>query len=241
MNQSRFAILSEEFNQHESNKNNLQKSNKPKEEKIILNKIGDVSNKNNTFKQNYNERRLSNNEYIRVKDNESKMKKEQERKKMEEDKKQSLSKENFPELSNEPVVKYKYTEPSASSFIHKLNEIVQTELVENETENDWVTIKYDETMCKIVIIFDEVNKDVSEKSSDTEDILCNHNTMISLADLHKRRTEEYIELWGKEDWEKYFLFSNDEYNYLDEDEEEYEFNDSDLYFENDYFIDDLEL
>lgn len=227
MNQSRFAILSEEFNQQEIK----QKSNKPKEEKIIL-------NKNNTFKHNYNERRLSNNEYIRVKDNECKIKKEQERKKMEEDKKQSLSKENFPELSNKQLVKY--TVPSATSFIHKLNEMVQTELVENEPEKGWVTIKYDETMCKIVMIFDEVNKDISEPSSDTEDILCNHNTMIALADLHKRRTEEYIELWGKEDWEKYFLFSNDEYNYLDEDEDE-EFTDSDLYFENDYFIDDLEL
>jgi hypothetical protein len=232
MNQSRFAILSEEFNQPESNKNN-----KPKEEKIIL-------NKNNTFKQNYNERRLSNNEYIRVKDNESKMKKEQERKKIEEDKKQSLSKENFPELSNAPVVKYTNKNTSVTSFIHKLNEIVEPELVENETKNDWLTIRYDENMCKIVMISqDFLNKDISEQTDDTEDILCNHNTMIALADLHKRRTEEYIELWGKEEWERYFLFSNDEYNYLVEDEEEYEYecNDSDLYFEDDYFGHDLEL
>jgi hypothetical protein len=242
MNKSRFAILAEEFNQPESNKNNLQKSNRIKEENIILNKIADV-NTTNTFKQNYNERRLSNSEYIRVKDNESKIKKEQEKKKWEEDKKQSLSKENFPELSNTLIVKHK--DQGSTSFIHKLNEKVKSELVENEseTESGWVKIRYDTNMSKIVMIFDENDKDIiHEQSPNTEDTLCNHNTMMALADLHKRRTEEYIELWGKEDWEKYFLFANDEYNYLEEEEYEDDLIDSpDFYFDNDSFIDDLDL
>jgi hypothetical protein len=239
MNKSRFAILSEDLNKQETN---FKKNNEIKEQPKILNKNiinNNIININNTFKRSYNEKRLSNSEYIRVKDNESKIKKEEEKKKLEDDKKQSLSKENFPELSK-LVVKHK--EPSAINFVHKLNQTVKTELVENKTENGWITIRYDKSTSQIVMIFDETDEDsIIEPLSESEDVLTIHNTMVALAELHKRRTEEYIELWGKEDWEKSFLFANDEYNYLDEKEYEDDLIDSpELYFENDYLMDDIE-
>lgn len=232
MNKSRFAILAEEFTQSEPNKTKLHKSNELQQEKIFLH------SNNNIFKHCYNEKRLSNSEYIRVKENESKMKKEQDRKKRDEEKIKSLSKENFPELGNTSENNIQNKKKSPSSFIHKLNIPVKTEKIQTETDSGWVKIMYDTNKCNIVMIFEEENKDTIEKSSLNEDVT--HNTMLSLAELHKRRTEEYIELWGKEDWEKHFLFANNEYNYLDEDEDE--LIDTDCYLDNnEYLSDDLEI
>jgi len=34
--------------------------------------------------------------------------------------------------------------------------------------------------------------------------------LTNLLNVHKRRTQEYIELWGKEEWSKNFLFKEED-------------------------------
>ena len=41
------------------------------------------------------------------------------------------------------------------------------------------------------------------------------NDAIELADLYYKRTNEYIELWGYDEWEKMFISPNYDYNYFD--------------------------
>ena len=44
----------------------------------------------------------------------------------------------------------------------------------------------------------------------------------ALSFLHEKRTEEYIELWGEEEWERMFIFPNHDYEYFDKLDEAYE-------------------
>jgi hypothetical protein len=43
-----------------------------------------------------------------------------------------------------------------------------------------------------------------------------------LAKLHEKRSNEYIELWGYDEWEKMFRFSNYDYEYFNKLDEKYE-------------------
>jgi hypothetical protein len=44
----------------------------------------------------------------------------------------------------------------------------------------------------------------------------------ALSFLHEKRTEEYIKLWGEEEWERMFIFPNHDYEYFDKLDEAYE-------------------
>ena len=44
----------------------------------------------------------------------------------------------------------------------------------------------------------------------------------ALSFLHEKRTEEYIKLWGEEEWERMFIFPNNDYEYFDKLDEAYE-------------------
>ena len=46
--------------------------------------------------------------------------------------------------------------------------------------------------------------------------------MNALYILHEKRTNEYKELWGEDEWERMFIFPNYDYEYFDKLDEEYE-------------------
>ena len=63
----------------------------------------------------------------------------------------------------------------------------------------------------------------------------------TLVDLHKERTEAFIELWGYNEWEKTYLFPNYDYEYFDRmdelyaEQEEYENVDDENEYNSDYY------
>jgi hypothetical protein len=47
-----------------------------------------------------------------------------------------------------------------------------------------------------------------------------YNVYYSLVDLHEKRTNDYINEWGYDEWEKMFRFPNYNYSYFDDLDEE---------------------
>ena len=247
-NKSRFSILAEDL---------IERNSFSKGEKKQIYVQSENRTTNNLFKKVYNEKnysRMSNTEYIKTKEREDFIQKESEMKRIEEARNEALSIKNFPDLilnkksDHTPDAKNKTTfvnkikpyilpvkkSHNICSDINKDNEIIET---------GWLKIFKDLETNKIIIKYggddykEEQYKEKNlkiEKNLEIEEKEIIHNTMIALVNLHKRRTEEYIELWGKDDWERYFLFSNDDYNYNDSDDE---YEDFDTEFENydDYY------
>jgi len=130
--------------------------------------------------------------------------------------------------------------PPKKDFQMKENEFPElppSDLV-NKTSNieqplvtsGWSSYKFDNTQFKLNEPFttspmskpthtirknekeNEINKNVNEAEEIIE----------ALSFLHEKRTEEYIKLWGEEEWERMFIFPNHDYEYFDKLDEIYE-------------------
>lgn len=245
-NKSRFSILAEDL---------VENRDFSKVETLERKQIyAQQENKTmNLFKKEYTEKnysRMSNSEYLRTKEKEEFIHKATEMKRIEKERNETLSMNNFPELIvnklnvNEQNIQNVTTfvnkvkldfliskkSDNTHSDINKRNEIIEPGWLKicKDSETNQIILKYGETDYKESKIEKKMVIE-SEKISEMEEKEIIHNTMIALVNLHKRRTEEYIELWGKDDWERYFLFSNDHYNYIDSDNEDDEY---DVDFEN---------
>jgi hypothetical protein len=146
-----------------------------------------------------------------------------------------LSLDNFPELMAQEIDTNKQ-QANSVSFLDKLNvEIIKEE--DNNVDVDfknlkpgWQSIKRDlktgETIIKSKSI---VQSNYKEKT----DLEITYILLNRLSYLHEKRTNDYIDKWGKDEWENVFRFPNYDYEYfekLDElTEAELEDNISDYY------------
>lgn len=133
-----------------------------------------------------------------------------------------ISEDNFPVLisasKNKNIEEFtNQAEIPVSSFLDKVNAkqemVEEINLEEKPLEPGWVEIKRDPNTGRIIT---NTSNNTIEKNS--------HFAVLDyLVSLHQKRTQEYIENWGEDEYENMFLFPNYEYGYFDRiDEEEYE-------------------
>jgi hypothetical protein len=206
---SRFSSLVEKDNSSIDDKITINKNKKNNvNEKKDIQEIKNYDDKTGKkINGNYNSERSN----TSFKDN---------RNKIEEDKlKNTLSIENFPELISKPVniIPINYT-----SFSEKL----KSEIIANNSEKvedsdykilmpGWTLIKRDTTTNKIIT----KKKDPLEvfRIDNSEKV----NILNDLVELHEKRNNEYIDMWGCEEWEHMFRFPNYDYNYFEKLDELY--------------------
>ena len=138
-----------------------------------------------------------------------------------------LSETQFPQLTS-----HNKKEVSKSmqelTFLEKLNiNKKEDNIIEKCVEPGCVVISLDKKTNRSVFCYGEptiLYKNIPDDINDINDI---NNTSIykvydALAELHEKRINEYIELWGYDEYEKEFLFPNYDYEYFDKLDEAYE-------------------
>lgn len=237
---SRFAILLEDtdLNLKNNNNNNNNNNNKNKNNKSRDNIENDtLKNEDNIFKSDrFRERKQ---EQEQEKSMRESQKEKQEREKLEQEKleqkklekkkkeeeklEKDLSLDNFPELMvQETDIN---NDATYISFLDKLKieKIEKEELVaiDNELENlepGWQIIKRDLETGKIIVKSKSMFKPYENKS---ESELA-YTVVKGLSFLHEKRTNEYIDKWGYNEWENMFRFQNYDYEYFDKLDELYQ-------------------
>jgi hypothetical protein len=219
--------------------------NSPKNENNSFKGEGNLfKNENNSFKKSYDDRPQMNynNGYQRnsLTNRESKesierraldeKKRKEENDKLEEERvAKALSVENFPALGKKE--NKNTNETNSSSFLAKLknsieNDKKQTEIKIEENNKKpkpgWVTISRDPLTGKTKIEYGE-QLPIKKKPEKTENEMA-YDVLSALCDLHERRTKEYIDLYGYDNWEKTFKSPNweEEEAYLERMDDEYE-------------------
>jgi hypothetical protein len=144
----------------------------------------------------------------------------------------ALSIDNFPTLGKKENINTK--EPTNDSFLAKLKNSIennkkQAEIKEAEIKRQnmlkpkpgWVVISRDPLTGRSKIEYGEST--LPKKPEKTENEMA-YDVLCALCDLHERRTQEYIELYGYDTWEKTFKSPNwiEEEEYLERMDEEYE-------------------
>lgn len=207
---SRFDILIEDTN------NSGQKNNK--EDKTLK------KNKSKIHNNNYEE--ISVEERIK-KEETTKLKKEEEIKIKEQVIQSVLNVSNFPELSSYVNVNDNINtiEPSTcTSFLDKLKfqEELQTEEQIDDTilsekyyrdlETGWTFILSDVKTREKTIRYkpSSLYNDVQ----DSEQAI-NYKVLNGLVNLHNKKTQDYIDKWGYDEWEHMHRFKNYDYEYFD--------------------------
>ena len=148
------------------------------------------------------------------------MRKVEEEKKKEQEKMAALAIESFPELVK---VAPQLIVENTSNFLEKLKTRVNTteKPVKHEVKPGWTEIKYDHVNRHTIMT--SSLKPVYEKTE--EDL--KYEVFDNLAYLHEKRTAEYIDNWGEDEWEQMFLFPNYDYYYFDKLDEIYAKNNPD--------------
>ena len=155
--------------------------------------------------------------------------------------KESLSLESFPPLT--PIIPINITSSTKNhtSFSEKLQTVLikssSSPSVEEDTDyknlmRGWTLIKSD--INKNIVIQSKDNSSLELEKTDNEIAFEVFDTLV---EVHEKSRDEYIEMWGYEEWEKMFTFPNYDYEYFvkldelyneemenqisDDDEEEY--------------------
>lgn len=134
---------------------------------------------------------------------------------------------DFPELSK--PIKNKSSN-NVKSFTSLLKEEVKEEKLEVKEEelippgwdlykciknkNELFGIKY----SKIT----SIQTSIIDKKTELDDSNVEEKIIIALTDLHEKRTNEYKELWGEDEWERMFICPNYDYEYFDRLDEAYQ-------------------
>lgn len=249
---SRFSALAEEtdltnvFNKKDKNKRNNQTKNNTIESKnnqTNTNKMDKIdkmdnietkkeancftSNGFNSFNSDNNYRRPVHRDFESTKNKELREKQEKEKQEQaikirENEKQKLLAIENFPDLlgknNNKKSVDNK-TEILQKSFIDKVKivkPVIECNSKENYIKPGWIEIKQDPKTRKILTTSNPISKYSYEEDNNEIDVL---NSLVA---LHEKRTQEYIDLWGYDMWEKMFTFPNYDYEYFDKLDEQYQ-------------------
>jgi hypothetical protein len=154
----------------------------------------------------------------------NKYKKELEEKKIQE----SLHIDNFPELNSNKKHLVK-EEKHGIQFVdllknknhNKKMEYLDTDL--NDLKPGNILIKMDPNTRKIVVKTNPKDKNILKENEyiKTEKELA-YESIDNVVKLHEKRTNDYIELYGYDTWEKMFQFPNWEANFSEPDSEEEE-------------------
>lgn len=121
--------------------------------------------------------------------------------------------------------------PPKKDFEMKANEFPElstSNIVQPLISSGWVSYKLDHTQFKLNenITFKSTtipNPIISKNKKEVEvDVNEAEEIIEALSFLHEKRTEEYIKLWGEEEWERMFIFPNHDYEYFDKLDEAYE-------------------
>lgn len=234
---SRFAALADEIK--ETKKDNGKNKNQP-----TTNNTDE-----NIFKRNYDNRPKRNYENRNIKEQterklrEERLEKERE-KEREEKIKQSLASESFPELITAQIDK---KEVSSMNYLNKLQNIgkepdkkshkADIDLEYENLKPGWAIAKKDPITGKIITKHKPSLDPVPREKTQQEIGL---DIINALVELHEKRTEEYINMWGYDTWEKMFRFPNYDYDYFNKLDELYEemenedsnevVSDSDMYY-----------
>lgn len=250
---SRFAILAEDISTTIKETNQGNKNNNKKEDKLKIQE-NSMKDKNNSFKKTNDndreERKQLSNRYINEQNErrliEEKNIKQQAEKVKNEKLTESLSIDNFPELFSK--IQIKESSSTYTSFLDKLNASVNTKKNKNNNDNDhvideeyenlkpgWMIIKKDlltrQTKMKMKPYLTSL--DVKPEKSQQE---ISYDVLNALCELHENRTKKYIELYGYDNWEKTFIFTNYDYEWVDKLDEQYEeeIKSKLVYIENEY-------
>jgi hypothetical protein len=236
---SRFGILAEETSTTKEPKKNNNKNNKNKINEDRF-KIEEDKSENNSFKKSFNDRPQQNynngyqrnsltnkesKESIERRAIEEKIRKE-EREKIEAEKlAKALCIDNFPTLGEKDSKNINnINNTNSSSFLAKLNTTIDdkknNEIKHEELKPGWTSISRDPLTGRAKIVHGVTIYKNPEKTE--QEIAC--DVLNALCDLHERRTEEYIDLYGYDTWEKIFKSPNwkEEEEYLERLDEEYE-------------------
>ena len=246
---SRFAILIDESNNVSKDKNGS-KDKKDKNGLKDNNRSKDNNGPNKNREPIYDleqEKELNNNEEnIFKNDNKTKKpktishqdnviiqekeraKKEEERnnkeivkRKQDEKSHKVLSIENFPELTlQEPQVA---KDNDYVSFLDKIKlDKIENEEKPSDNEFDnleigWQLIKRDLNTGVKTVKYKSNRKPYVKTDLDLA-----YDVIYTLSSIHEKRTQEYIDRWGEDEWNKMFRFPNYDYEYFDKLDELYE-------------------
>ena len=258
---SRFAILLEDddLNNNKNNNNNNKvrdnsnkNNNSNKSRENIENDT--LKNEDNIFKSDRNQDRKQEQEKPARESQKEKQIREAEREKLEQEKleqkkleknkqeekklEKELSIDNFPEL----IVQETEGNNDATyiSFLDKLKiekiekeEIVDIDIELENLEPGWQIIKRDLETSKIIVKSKSIFKPENENKSEFQ---LAYAVVKGLSFLHEKRTNEYIDKWGYNEWENMFRFQNYDYEYFDKLDELYQ---EELDAENDYECNDF--
>jgi hypothetical protein len=112
--------------------------------------------------------------------------------------------------------------------IIKINNITKNEETNIDHDNDdknissgCVCIKYDKKTKQLVWLYGEntynANKDINSDHEEDNSF----DTIQRVVDVYNNRKIDYINKWGKDEYDKMFLFQNYDYNYFDKLDEKY--------------------
>jgi hypothetical protein len=155
-----------------------------------------------------------------------KMKKEKEEKFKEEENRKKLSQDNFPQLN---VIASKKIEQEVEKKISYIEKVTQVSIKENkvaEVKPGWVEMKcHPSNPRKIIYTYGEgVSEDCfpNKPTYKTSKTTPEPQVLEALVNLYNKRTQEYIDMWGYDTWEKMYRFPNYDYEYFEKLDEEYE-------------------
>jgi hypothetical protein len=206
---SRFSFLKDEI---------VHNNEKKEQEKQIVNK-SEKEESFNSFKSNrplemrnsifrpYDEKER--NRINKERDTLLKEKKELERQEKERMQSQllTMNKKNFPDL----VVNVKNDDVTQRQTISYLDKFKKEEFKESENINEdleklkpgWVLLKRDSVTGRTIIKSHPENNEMQEKNVEQKIV---YDISKPLAKLYQRRTDEYIEQYGYDEWERMFKF-----------------------------------
>jgi hypothetical protein len=245
---SRFAALIDDIPPSKKKDSKIEKEYKKekKEEEI---KVGNGEEKFNSFKSerridtfryyNDNEREM----YRKEREKDLKAKQEFEEKEKERKKIESLNINNFPELIVIPKKEEINDQKKDNmNFVQRLKkENVTINNIDPDLVNlkpGWILLKKDEETRRTVFKKHTEDSDLFETKIDKYDYEIYDEIINSLIQLHEKRTQEYIELNGYDNWENMFKFPNwqEEENdsYSDSEEEDLNGDESDYEYDEYY-------
>ena len=225
---SRFAALADEIKEIKKN-NEKQKNTSGKQKNKTENT--NITTEGNIFKTNYydkipkrNYESRSINQQNDRKLSEERLEKKRE-KELEDKRKQLLSSESFPELiTNKSENKLL----STMNYLNKLKTEGNESIKSNKNELDleyenlkpgWAVAKKDLVTGKIITKYKpSLNQAPREKTQQEIGL----DIINALVELHEKRKEEYINMWGYDTWEKMYRFPNYDYDYFNKLDELYE-------------------
>ena len=212
---SRFDILIEDTN-NSGQKNKEDKALKKNKSRI----------QNNNYEEISVEDIIKKEEIKLKKEQEIKLKKEEEIKIKEQVIQNALNESNFPELTSHININdnINTTEQSTcTTFLDKLkfqeekndetqiDDTILSEKYYRDLEPGWTYILSDVKTREKIIRYKPLYDNVFEDNQQA----INNKVLNGLVNLHNKKTQEYIEKWGYDEWEHMHRFTNYDYDYFD--------------------------